>query len=563
LLPHLFYSAGIVWVAARGLICRSHRVLDLSDRLLGRNLPVLPKGLISVFASRNSPRRISLGVVAILAILGTMSCDGLAAAYDGILDITVKDEHSGQLIPARMELRNQRGRPVRVQAPGAVALDGYLVFDGEITLKLRRGNYEFFLEAGPEYETRVGHFTIDRRADDATEVVLKRHVNMREEGWWAGDLDVIRGGPQMPLLMRAASIDLASLVSQENLRGKCRQLPTEAPPEDELTTDLRIYGPWTTLDYRRGGGLLLVGDEPTSDLCQQQHEGSSLSLLAELDPAATFAVALDPFSWDLPLWVAENKLAAVQILHRHAMPTGAIDNEGWGRPRDKGLFPGALGNGRWSEHIYHHLLNAGVHIPPAAGSGTGANANPLGTNRTYVHCGDDFSREAWLAGLRDGRVMVTNGPLLRTSVSGEPPGHVFQLSPGETREFQVALSLTFHEQAAVDYLEIIKNGEVFHQVRLADLVQQGGRLPLLPFSESGWFLVRAVTANTENYQFAATAPYYVEAGYQSRISRESVEFFLTWLDEAAEEFQGNEAVLAEIEAARPFWQQRLEEANAE
>lgn len=33
--------------------------------------------------------------------------------------------------------------------------------------------------------------------------------------------------------------------------------------------------------------------------------------------------------------------------------------------------------------------------------------------------------DAWWEGLREGKVVVTNGPL-RPKVNGQPPGHVFQ-----------------------------------------------------------------------------------------------------------------------------------------
>ena len=52
-------------------------------------------------------------------------------------------------------------------------------------MKLRKGPYTFLIEAGPEYETRPGRFTIERRAEDDTEVVLRRRVDMKAEGWWA------------------------------------------------------------------------------------------------------------------------------------------------------------------------------------------------------------------------------------------------------------------------------------------------------------------------------------------------------------------------------------------
>ena len=34
--------------------------------------------------------------------------------------------------------------------------------------------------------------------------------------------------------------------------------------------------------------------------------------------------------------------------------------------------------------MYYHVLNCGLRIPPVAGSGSGTNDNPVGTNRVYV-----------------------------------------------------------------------------------------------------------------------------------------------------------------------------------
>jgi hypothetical protein len=133
--------------------------------------------------------------------------------------------------------------------------------------------------------------------------------------------------------------------------------------------------------------------------------------------------------------------------------------------------------------------------------------------------------------LRAGRAVVTNGPLLRPSVQGEPPGYVFQAGRGEAFELEIGLSLSMRDNDKVTYLEIIKDGRVEHSVRLDQWKANRGKLPSVKFSESGWFLVRAVTDVTNTYRFAMTAPYYVDIGYQPRISRASAEFFVDWCRE--------------------------------
>ena len=52
---------------------------------------------------------------------------------------------------------------------------------------------------------------------------MRRRVDMRAEGWWAGDLDVRQRAEDLPLLMRAASVDFVPTIVHENLKGKCQK----------------------------------------------------------------------------------------------------------------------------------------------------------------------------------------------------------------------------------------------------------------------------------------------------------------------------------------------------
>jgi hypothetical protein len=490
-----------------------------------------------------------------------------AAKYDGKLIISAVDQQSGTPLAVRMQLRDGRGRVVRVRQPQVAVQGGSIYFEGEVALELRKGSYTFAVEAGPEFHTRQGNFSLDRHAEDSKEITFRRIVNMQQEGWWAGDLDVHHPLASMSLLMRAEHVDFAPVLTQENIQGKCktfRDRSRSGSAELTLSTGATpIYDRSSALDRRRGGGLLLFGEAVPEDLCAQPEAGLSLLPVADKEQVKGHRVALTPFAWDLPIWLASGDLDAIGLIHRHSLANKTVDNEAWGKSRDRAFFPGNLGNGRWSEAIYHHVLECGLRIPPAAGSGSGSNSSPLGTNRVYVHCGEQFSREAWWRGLCAGRVMVTNGPLMRVQVEGRPPGHLFALDRGESRTFQIGLKLAFYAKSPVDYLEIVKNGLVVHEVRLDRLAKESGRLPTLTFDQSGWFLVRAMTGNAQIYQFACTGPYYVEVDHHCRISRKSVQFFLDWLDQAKEKFRDNRLVQDEIANARVFWLDLLERANAQ
>ena len=282
-------------------------------------------------------------------------------------------------------------------------------------------------------------------------------------------------------------------------------------------------------------------------------------------------IARTPYAWDLPVWLASGKLDAIELIHHHALRNGVVDNEKDGRPRDKSLFPGPRGNGRWSETVYYHVLNCGLRIPPAAGSGSGFNDSPVGTNRVYVFCGNEFSRRSLV-----GRPQ--SGPRVRhqrsaAAADGRRPtarAMCFKLADGGSLTLEIGLNLA--TSVPVEYLQIIKNGTVEAEVRLAEFKNRKGRLPPIHFDDSGWFLVRAVTSNPKTLPIRLQRPVLRResrpparqprqrevlprlARRQPR--RESAS--MPDLDESE-----RASLLAEQESARKFFEKLLATANAD
>ncbi len=499
-----------------------------------------------------------------------------AQRADGQLELEIVDAETGQPIAARVHLKSTRARSIQLRLPGTSELGDHFYVDGRLTLPLRVGQYTMEIEASPEYRTVTSQpFEIERHADDTKRVEMPRFANLAEEGWWSGDLDVARPPAELPLAMRAEGLNVVTnAVPPARAASAARRVPARKSADDVVpaaqSDAQHVIESNAVLDQRAGGGLLLIDAQPPVDLSEATpYSPSSLSVIRDTRKAGGHVIARTPFAWDLPVWLASGELDAIQLIHHHSLRNDVDNKEEDGRPRDRSLFPGASGNGRWSEAIYYHVLNCGLRIPPVAGSGSGSNGSPLGNNRVYVYCGDDFSYERWWEGLEAGRVFVTNGPLLRPSVQGERPGHVFSLGQGETLTLEIGLELA--TRVPVEYLQIIKNGQVEAEARLADWKGKKGRLPPVAFDDSGWFLVRAVTNNRRNYQFASSGPYYVETGEGPRVSRRSVQFFLEWIDAATERIGklkdiGNAdraALLAEQESARQFFAGLLANANAE
>jgi hypothetical protein len=507
------------------------------------------------------------------SLVGTLVLQAAAAtsfaAGGGEFRITVVDAQTREPIACRMHLKNVKG--VAQKAARMPFWNDHFVFPGNIKLRLPRGNYTFELDHGPEYTDRKGYFTIEDNADDEQVIDLTRAVDMAAEGWWSGDLHIHRAEKDIRLLMEAEDLHVAPLITWWNEKNAWKGKPLPKEPVVRFDGN-RIYDLLGGEDERGGGALLFFNLTTPLDFTgvEREYPSSMKFLLAAREQGtADRPVWIDaekPFWWDMPIWLASGKIDSIGLANNHMQRDGMTTNEAWGKPRDRSRFRDPHGNGEWSEEIYYQVLNCGMRIPPSAGSASGVIANPVGYNRMYVWVDkDEFSYEAWWEAFKAGRVIVTNGPLIRPFANNRLPGHVFKASAGEELELEITLNLATRE--TISYMEIVKDGRVVQSVRLDEMAKTG-HLPPVKFTESGWVLVRAVTDNAKTYRFASTAPWYVEFGDKPRISKQSAQFFLDWMNERTEKLKLADAdqrreVLEFHDQARKFWEQRVAEANVD
>lgn len=479
-----------------------------------------------------------------------------ASGPGGVFEIEVVDRQTREPLACRMHLANASGKPLK--APRVPFWHDHFTFDGKITLKLPKGDYEFTIEHGLEYAPQTGRFTMDNFSKDKKTFELERFADMAAEGWWSGELDVARPAVDLPLLMRAEDLHVATLITWP---GREVLLPSGFDPARTLVSfnKNRFVHVGAGIDARDGGTLLLLNlNKPI--LLESLH--TQLGSLEQAKSNNGWIDARSAADWDLPLWVASGKLDSVQVLNsdiRRTVDQGNRRAKQSGRPRDEAMYDGVDGQGRWAEAIYYHLLNCGLRIPPTAGSGSGEFGNPLGFNRMYVHVEGDLSYDRWWEGVRTGRVTITNGPLLRPIVEGELPGFVFRAEAGQ--QIELEMSLNFASRDSVATIEVIKDGEVIHAIPTPDFIQAGGNLPTVTFDQSGWLLMRVAASTANGTRLAITAPYYVEIGGEPRISKKSAEFFRDWAKERATANK-SAPTAAEHEKAIAFWQDLVNRANA-
>ena len=476
-------------------------------------------------------------------------------AANGELEIRFVEDATGEPVAAQLEIRDRRGRVRKIRR--TPSWQGWAAIDGRVIVELPPGKYTFSVDRGPEYLEQTGHFLIRTSATDNKTIRIRRFTDLSKQGWWSADLSVSRPLRDLDLWMRSADLHLAS--------GQSWTFDGQWSPPSGVDFDTKwnrngdhLFNLAAGGDDRWGGRSVVFGAQPMVVATATAKSPSSIEFLKHAHRNENAHVcATQANAWDLPIWLASGYLDSFTLLGPELRPEAKRAKDPTGLPRDHTFYPAPHGWAHWAQDIYYHILNSGLRLPPVAASGSGINTNPMGYCRTYVHCGEDIEAANWWEQLRLGRVIVTNGPLMIPKVSGELPGHVFRGYAGET--VSLSTELTLHTRVKIEYLEIIKNGKVHDDIMLSDLVDKQGVLPNVDFTESGWFLIRAVTSSPV-YHAVSTGPYYVQFDDQPRISRKSAQFFLDWLKRRSAEL---DTVDRYHRAAEKYWQELADKATVE
>jgi hypothetical protein len=519
----------------------------------------------------------------------------LAPAVHGQPQATIRidfvEENSEQPIPVRIELRDSKGRSQKVK--GAVNRGPWTLIESTLNFKSRLGGYQFEVAHGPQFSSGGGGFNLEKDGEGSDIFRLPRHCDLEQEGWYSGDLLNFVPAAETAKWLPAEDLKMAVTIHSpdpgtEPPATPATEADTPTPPALPATelpaspaprsTDAAVGRParlngegerWldsgSYFDARPGSGLLLHGWQPPAAV-PAWLPSSQLLVIAKKE-IATHAELVGLWQRDCPILLASGRIDSIQVLSDHATRDGRspIALRDMFNP-DPILFKGPRASGQLVEYLYWQVLESGLRIPPSAGSGFGRSSSPLGYNRIYVSTGTAApTPDLWWQNLRQGQSFVTNGPLLRPTVNGQLPGHLFQAHSGETLALTIGLELTVADP--VEYVDVIFNGEALYHARLDEHARRGGRIPQLEVTESGWLIFRVVTAREETYRMAMSAPYYIEFDRQPRISRSAVEIFLRWLDTAADQLdlaepQMKSASAPFLKAARSFWEDRLQRSNA-
>lgn len=443
----------------------------------------------------------------------------------GTLEIRVVDK-TGKTLPARIYLTNHKGEAFAPE--NRTIWDSAFISPGNDAISLPPGNYTIISGKGPEWNVPSAAVSLRSGETIRKTMVMNRRVNMSEAGWYGGDLHIHRPMHEMDLIMKAEDLDMASLQTWWNESNIWDSASPESHPPNPVFVvqdgrKKRILHVMSGEDERAGGAVLYHRLTTPVDITGSSPEyPPSTAWFNEVSRLGGWLEIEKPFWWDTPTWLATGQIRSIGIAHNHIQRNGMLDNEAWGRARDRSQFPGPHGNGLYTQELYYRILNCGFRIPPSAGSASGVLPNPVGYNRVYVYCGDSFTWDSWWNGFQSGKAFVTNGPLLKLSADSRLPGHEFRFSGNRFFPPSIIIEGTIDSMDAIDRVELVYNGKI-----------SPVELPLNFRPEvSGWFLIRVITKVENTFRFASSAPWYVEfVDNPFQPQSNDVTFFLNWINQ--------------------------------
>jgi len=504
------------------------------------------------------------------------------------LHLQVVDE-AGNSMPARVSITDSRMRSYAADEAWVHADDlivrerqavetRYFHSPGRSRIPVPLDRLAITVSHGPAYE--VAHLDEDPRVagwQGTRTVTLERLPAPADSGeWWSGDLHVHMnyGG-----LYRNTPAHLATQGQAEDLNliynlvvNKEQRFPDIAsfrPDPDPASTErlLILHGQEFHTSY--WGHLSILN--------LTQH------LLLPGYAAYPFTAAASPYPHNAAIEdMAHRQQALVGYAHPfdEEVDTTRADALISALPVDAALgkidYYEAVGfaDHKATNAMWYRLLECGLQIPAAAGTDAMANyaslRGPVGLNRIYVPATGPLTRDAFLAGVKQGRGVATNGALIHLKVGAAGPGDTVRMEAGDTLKYRATLRANF----PVDHLEMIWNGRVVASLSTAPDRRAADVSGELAVTGSGWLLLRAWNDRPEPdvldiYPYATTSPVYVSVAGRPRRSREAATYFLRWLDRIRTATEQNVtyrtaaergAVLQDITRARSVYEQCLSEA---
>jgi Tol biopolymer transport system component len=462
--------------------------------------------------------------------------------------------HSGSAT-VRVRLRDESGRPtaarISVRAAdgkyytpahtlyrynvGMGDSAGFFHAVGDFELSIPAGVFRVAAFHGIEFEPVVVNSEVTQQKNAEVQLVLRRRSQWQGHGWWSGE-DHIHANYAGPYYLRP---DDALVMTEAEDLNVANMLAANAEGERVYDREFFEGGPSMTSKPEQ----ILYWNEEYRNRVVYGHM-ALLNLTRLIGPVYT-SFEGTPHPWDYPsntMVAAQAKRENAVVDYVHPMVGPTRDPFDFTVSAKELPVTAALGYvdvvdiypwGSVARDIWYNLLNCGFRIAPGAGTDTFANWRSMnqtpGSSRVYVRSTRPLSYSDWIAGLRQGRSFVTNGPLLSLTVNGKAPGDVLSGNP-----LRLSVDARAVSRAPLLGLELVMNGKTVasRESTGAQELSVGWNVDSVP---SGWLALRAYGVADPGALGAPaqahTAPVYLEAaGKAMDPMPESAAFFVNWID---------------------------------
>jgi hypothetical protein len=402
----------------------------------------------------------------------------------------------------------------------------YAYIDGTCEIRLPAGPVLVEIHKGPEYRP-VRQEVTPGIGKMALRLQVERWIDLRREGWYAGDIRAYALSPHAALL-EAAAEDLAvgnllasefrlitTEVSLPGVQIEVKAVGFEIPPESlgpqryrVIPNILAFSGQQPALQVP--GHLVVVNTQNSHPVL------GSLALLNCHRPVypLTFGGPDGWDDWTLADWCDQcHRKGGLVVWTRELWRSGSGFSH-YGEPladlvlgKVDAIECGAHG---WKEAHWHELLNGGLRLPVVGGSAKHSNLEALGKWRTYACLlpGEEFTYRNWIEAIRAGRTFITNGPLLTLTADGKEPGATVAVSAAAPT---VRVRTEARSAEPFAQVQILANGAVVAESDAVEATQAASVEADVALPAGGWVAARCwghrSAAGVAPY--AHTSPVYV------------------------------------------------------
>lgn len=435
-------------------------------------------------------------------------------AQSSTLSLEVKDKATGQIIPARIEVVDDKGKffvaedallvggdcdmsdeglglvdlettlasfSDRIVNPFTATTQFYSV--GKSKMSLPDGVYKIRVFKGPEYNVFQQDSININGGSKSMSIELTRWTNMPQIGWYSSDdhLHIPRPveelNPYISKMMQAEDIHIANLLQMGKLVN---------------FTIAHQHAHGSKGHYREGNYILASGQENP----RTHFLGHTITLGAKKEINNPEKYLIYRYIWEESV-----KQGAINGYAHANRPEGAFmglsahDGLAIILPHNLTHFLEVLQFGEGNYDLWYDVLNLGFNVAPTAGTDYPCvDATLPGRERFYTKVEGNLNYDKWIESVRNGKTFVTNGPFVDFNINKQDIGS--EINMVQSDSVRITGNVRVNPKTdLLDIVEIVQNGRVIK--RISNVDDQG----IIEFDfktlvkNNSWFAVRGYGYN--------------------------------------------------------------------